>query len=109
MTSYSGFKAAKVGFDIVHFEFKVTHVLFIVVYVLFKVVYILFEVVQILHKVVEKQQLFYLVFADPVPEGIAADAQQPGGLDLVVASFFQRPLNKESLNPIENIRMDILS
>ena len=64
---------------------------------------------QILHRVVEKQQLFYLVFADPVPEGIAADAQQPGGLDLVVASFFQGPLNEESLNPIENIRMDILS
>lgn len=30
--------------------------------------------VQILHRVVEKRQLFYLVFADPVPEGIAADA-----------------------------------
>jgi len=50
--------------------------------------YALCQAVQILHRVVEKQQLFYLVFADPVPEGIAADAQQSGCLDLVVASFF---------------------
>ena len=64
--------------------------------------------VQILHRVAEKHQLIDSIFADSMSEGITADAQQFGGLNLIAIGFLKCSVNEKLLDSREYIGINIL-
>ncbi len=49
-----------------------------------------------------------IILLYPVPQRVAADAEHPGGFDLVVSTFLKRPGYEHFLYQLDDVSMSLL-